>query len=141
MIPEIGHFALILALALALAQSVFPLLGAARGNLVRMRVGRTAALGQFLFIVVAIGTLTYAFINKDFSLLYVASNSNSTLPLEFRIAAVWGGHEGSLLMWVLILAGGTVATPRFSRHMPDDCTARVVAVMGLISADFLAFLL
>ena len=141
MIPEIGHFALILALALALAQSVFPLLGAARGNLVWMRVGRTAALGQFLFIVVAIGTLTYAFINRDFSLLYVASNSNSTLPLEFRIAAVWGGHEGSLLMWVLILAGWTVAITRFSRHMPEDFTARVVGVMGLISAGFLAFLL
>jgi cytochrome c-type biogenesis protein CcmF len=141
MIPEIGHFALILALFLALAQGVFPLVGAARGNPAFMRVGRAASLGQLLFIAVALGTLTYAFIVKDFSLRYVASNSNSTLPLEFRIAAVWGGHEGSLLMWVLILAGWAVAITRFSRHMPDDFVARVLGVMGLISAGFLAFLL
>jgi cytochrome c-type biogenesis protein CcmF len=141
MLPEIGHFSLILALTLALAQGIFPLMGAARGNRAWMRVGRAAPLGQFLFIAVALGTLTYAFINKDFSLLYVASNSNTTLPLEFRIAAVWGGHEGSMLLWVLILAGWTVAVAAFSRHLPEDFVARVLGVLGLVSSGFLAFLL
>ena len=141
MVPEIGHFALILALALALAQGVFPLLGAARGKLAWMRVGNTAAPGQFLFIAVAFGSLVYAFISNDFSVLYVASNSNTSLPLQYRIAGAWGGHEGSMLLWVLILAGWTVAITRFSRHLPDDFVARVLGVMGLVSAGFLAFLL
>ena len=141
MIPEIGHFALILALVLALVQGVFPLLGAARGNLAWMQVGRTTALGQFLFIATAFGSLIYAFVGNDFSVLYVASNSNSSLPLQYRIAATWGGHEGSMLLWVLILAGWAVAITRFSRHMPEDFVARVLGVMGLVSAGFLAFLL
>lgn len=141
MIPEIGHFALILALLLALTQGVFSLLGAARGKPAWMYAGRIAPLGQLLFVVVAIGTLTYAFIGNDFSVLYVASNSNSVLPLEYRIAAVWGGHEGSLLMWVLMLAGWTVAITRFSRHLPEEFVARVLGVMGLISSGFLAFTL
>ena len=141
MIIEIGHFALILALLLALAQGIFPLLGAARRKLAWMRVGWVAPLGQLLFISIAIGTLTYAFIGNDFSVLYVASNSNATLPLEYRIAAVWGGHEGSLLMWILMLAGWTVAITRFSRHLPEEFVARVVGVMGLISSGFLAFTL
>ncbi len=141
MLPEVGHFALILALALALAQGVFPLLGAARGNLSLMRVARTTALGQLLFIAIAFGALVHAFIGNDFSVLYVASNSNSSLPLRYRIAGAWGGHEGSMLLWVLILAGWTVAITRFSRHLPEDFVARVLGVMGLISAGFLAFLL
>ena len=141
MIIEIGHFALILALLLALAQGIFPLLGAARRKLAWMRVGWVAPLGQLLFISIAIGTLTYAFIGNDFSVLYVASNSNATLPLEYRIAAVWGGHEGSLLMWILMLAGWTVAITRFSRHLPEEFVARVLGVMGLISSGFLAFTL
>ena len=141
MIIEIGHFALILALLLALAQGIFPLLGAARRKLAWMRVGWVAPLGQLLFISIAIGTLSYAFIGNDFSVLYVASNSNATLPLEYRIAAVWGGHEGSLLMWILMLAGWTVAITRFSRHLPEEFVARVVGVMGLISSGFLAFTL
>ena len=141
MIIEIGHFALILALLLALAQGIFPLLGAARRKLAWMRVGWVAPLGQLLFISIAIGTLAYAFIGNDFSVLYVASNSNATLPLEYRIAAVWGGHEGSLLMWILMLAGWTVAITRFSRHLPEEFVARVLGVMGLISSGFLAFTL
>jgi len=141
MLPEIGHFALILALALALAQGVFPLLGAARGNFALMRVARTTALGQFAFIATAFGALVYAFVGNDFSVLYVASNSNTSLPLQYRIAATWGGHEGSMLLWVLILAGWAVAITRFSRHLPEDFIARVLGVMGLVSAGFLAFLL
>jgi len=141
MIPELGHFALLLALSIALAQGVFPLLGVARGNLVWMRMGRTAAPGQFLFIAIAFGTLTYAFVVRDFSVLYVASNSNFALPLEYRIAAVWGGHEGSMLLWVLILAGWSVAITCFSRHLSEQFVARVLGVMGLVSTGFLAFLL
>ncbi len=141
MLPEIGHFSLVLALVLALAQGVFPLLGAARGNLAWMRVGRTAALGQLLFIVLAFGSLVNAFVSNDFSVLYVASNSNSSLPLQYRIAATWGGHEGSMLLWVLILAGWNVAITRFSRHLPEDFVDRVLGVLGVVSAGFLAFLL
>jgi len=141
MIPEIGHFALILALTLALAQGVFPLIGAARGKLAWMNAGRTTALGQFLLIAIAFGALVYAFVGNDFSVLYVASNSNASLPLQYRIAATWGGHEGSMLLWVLILAGWAVAITRFSRHLPEDFVARVLGVMGLVSAGFLAFLL
>jgi len=141
MIPELGHFSLILALSIALAQGIFPLLGVARGNGAWMRMGSTAALGQFLFIAIAFGALTYAFIIKDFSVLYVASNSNSALPLQYRIVGVWGGHEGALLLWVLILAGWTVAITRFSRHLPGEFVARVLGVMGLLSVGFLAFML
>ena len=141
MIPEIGHFALVLALALAVAQGIFPLVGVARGNLAWMRVARSTALGQLLFIAIAFGALTYAFIAKDFSLLYVASNSNSALPLGYRIVAIWGGHEGSMLLWVLVFAGWTVAITPFSRHLPEEFVARVLGVMGLVSAGFLAFLL
>jgi len=141
MILELGHFSLILALSIALAQGIFPLLGVARDNLAWMHTGRIAALGQFLFIAIAFGALTHAFISNDFSVLYVASNSNSLLPLQYRIAGVWGGHEGSMLMWVLILAGWTVAITRFSRHLPEEFVARVLGVMGLVSTGFLAFLL
>ncbi|MBK5204899.1 MAG: heme lyase CcmF/NrfE family subunit [Polaromonas sp.] len=141
MIPEIGHFALILALSLALAQGIFPLLGAASGNPVWMRVAHTTAWGQFLFISIAFGSLIYAFISNDFSVLYVASNSNSSLPLQYRIAATWGGHEGSMLLWVLILAGWTVAITLFSRHLAENFVARVLGVLGLVSAGFIAFLL
>ena len=141
MIPELGHFALILALPLALAQAVFALLGAARANLAWMRSARAVAAGQLLFIALAYAALTYAFVGNDFSVLYTASNSNSALPLQYRIAAVWGGHEGSMLLWVLILAAWTVAITRFSRGLPEDFVARVLGVMGLLSAGFLAFLL
>ena len=141
MIPEIGHFALILALLIALAQGIFPLWGAARGNLAWMRMGRTAALGQFLFLSIAFGSLVYAFIRNDFSVLYVASNSNSALPLQYRIAGAWGGHEGSMLLWVGILAAWAVAVANFSRHLPEEFVARVLGVMGLVSVGFLAFTL
>jgi cytochrome c-type biogenesis protein CcmF len=141
MIPELGHFALILALSLAVAQGVFPLLGAARGDPVLMRVGATAAVGQFLFVLLAFAALVYGFVVNDFSVHYTASNSNTSLPLAYRIAATWGGHEGSALLWVLILSGWAAAITRFSRHLPQDFVARVLGVMGLVSIGFLAFLL
>ena len=105
MIPELGHFALILALTMALSQSVLPLIGAKTGNVAWMALARPSAWGQFLFVGLAYGCLTYAFINNDFSVLLAAQHSNSTLPLIYRITAVWGNHEGSILLWSLILSG------------------------------------
>ena len=112
MISELGHFALILALAMALAQSVLPLIGAKTGNAAWMSLARPSAFGQFLFVAVAYSCLTYAFINNDFSVLLAAQHSNSTLPLIYRITAVWGNHEGSILLWSLILAGSKCWAPR-----------------------------
>jgi cytochrome c-type biogenesis protein CcmF len=99
MIPELGHFALILALLLSVSQSAFSFGGAARGNAAWMAAGRSAVVGQFVFIAVAFGALAWSFVQQDFSVLYVASNSHSELPIFFRVAAVWGAHEGSLLLW------------------------------------------
>lgn len=103
MIPEIGHFALILALCLALLHATLPIAGAALGNRPWVQMARPLAHGQTLFLILAFGCLTYAFVTNDFSVKYTATNSNSSLPVEYRISAVWGGHEGSLLLWVLIL--------------------------------------
>ena len=141
MIPELGQFALALALALALVQAALPLAGAARGNAAWMALARPAAQGQFVFIVIAFACLTYAFVTNDFSVQYVALNSNSKLPLQYRVAAVWGGHEGSLLLWTLMLAVWTTAVSVFSRRLPDDMVARVIGVMGLVSIGFLLFML
>jgi cytochrome c-type biogenesis protein CcmF len=141
MIPEIGHLALIIALCLALVQATVPMLGAARGNAVWMSAARPLALGQLTFVVLAFSCLTHAFVSNDFSVLYVADHSNSQLPLQYRIAGVWGGHEGSLLLWVTMLCGWTAAVAFFSRHLPDEMAARVISVMGLISVGFLSFML
>ena len=141
MIPEIGQLALALALCLALAQSSLGLVGATRGNPVWMGAARPAAQGQCVFVAIAFGCLTYAFVANDFSVAYVASNSNSTLPVAYRVTAVWGGHEGSILLWTLILGVWTVGVTFFSRHLPDDMVARVLAVMGVVSAGFLLFTL
>src|SRR5438128_10821885 len=103
MIPEIGQFALIIALAIALIQGTLPIIGAARNDASLMVLARPAAQAQFVFIVIAFGCLTASFVSNDFSVVYVASNSNTSLPLAYRVAAVWGGHEGSLLLWVLML--------------------------------------
>lgn len=141
MIPEIGHFSLILALLVALALGTFPIIGAARGNAVWMGLARPLARAQFLLVAVAFVCLAYAFASMDYSVTYVATNSNSKLPIQFRIAAVWGGHEGSLLLWAMILSVWTVAVSLFSKHLPDDMRARILGVMGLISVGFLLFML
>jgi cytochrome c-type biogenesis protein CcmF len=140
MTPEIGHLALILALIMALLQATLPLLGAASGNSRLMAVARPAALGQFGFLAVSFLCLTLSFVNNDFSVAYVAQQSNTQLPLGYRISAVWGGHEGSVLLWTLILSAWTVAVTLFSRTLPQDLAARVIAVMGIISTGFLAFM-
>src|SRR3954471_19742782 len=141
MVPEIGQFALILALLLALTQGVLPIVGAARGNAAWMALARPAAQGQFTFIAIAFGCLAWSFMNNDFSVLNVATNSNSQLPVHYRFAATWGSHEGSLLLWVLMLNVWTVAVTVFSRHLPDQMAARVIGVMGLVSVGFILFLL
>ncbi|MBS0336426.1 MAG: heme lyase CcmF/NrfE family subunit [Proteobacteria bacterium] len=141
MIPEIGHFSLILALTLALAQGVMPIVGAARGMPAWMAVARPAAQGQFLFVAIAFLCLGWSFASNDFSVLNVATNSNSQLPLQYRIAATWGSHEGSMLLWVLMLGIWTAAVTVFSRHLPEPMVARVIGVMGLVSTGFLLFLL
>ena len=141
MIPEIGNFALIVALLLALVQGVLPIFGAARGNAALMGLARPVSLGQFVFVAIAFGCLLQAFINSDFSVLYVAEHSNSQLPVQYRVAALWGGHEGSLLLWTLILTIWTVAVAQFSKHLPEEMVARVIGVMGLISVGFLLFML
>ena len=141
MIPEIGHFSLILALLVSLVLGSFPIIGAARGNTVWMGLAKPLASVQFILIAFAFLCLVYAFAYMDYSVLYVANNSNSKLPLQFRIAAVWGGHEGSLLLWALILSIWTFAVSLFSKHIPDDMRARILGVMGLVSVGFLLFML
>ncbi|WP_283743973.1 heme lyase CcmF/NrfE family subunit [Sideroxydans sp. CL21] len=141
MIPEIGNFALIVALFLSIIQGVMPIIGAARNNTVMMGTARTLAVGQFVIVTVAIGCLVYSFVNNDFSVLYVAQHSNSQLPIQYRVAALWGGHEGSLLLWTFILTVWTVSVATFSRHLPQEMVARVIGVMGLISTGFLLFML
>ncbi len=141
MIPEIGNFTLIVAMFLALVQGVLPIVGAARGNAVLMNSARTFAAGHFVFVAIAFGCLTYSFIANDFSVLYVAEHSNSQLPIAYRVAALWGGHEGSLLLWTFILTLWTMAVAIFSRHLPLEMVARVIGVMGLVSVGFLMFML
>jgi len=141
MIPELGHFALITALILALTQAILPLWGAARGHTTLMAVARPAAQAQFLFVGMAFSCLAYAFLTNDFTVENVARNSFSQLPEIYRFTATWGSHEGSMLLWALILGFWTTAVSLFSRHLPDDMVARVIGIMGLISSGFLAFLL
>ena len=141
MIPEIGHFALIIALFLAFCLGVLPIIGAARNNAVLMGTARPLAHGQFVFLAIAFVCLTYAFVVNDFSVLYVAQHSNSQLPVVYRVAAVWGGHEGSLLLWAFLLSAWTLAVAVYSKHLPEEMVARVLGVMGLVAVGFLLFML
>ena len=139
MLPELGQLALILALLLSVAQCVLPILGAHLGNRALIGVARPAVAGQAVFVALAFGILTWAFATQDFSVAYVAQNSNSLLPWYYRFSAVWGAHEGSLLLWLLILNIWTVAVAAFSRRLPDEFIARVLGVLGFISFGFLLF--
>ena len=141
MIPEIGHFSLWLALGVAVVLGIVPMVGAARGNDSWMAIARPFTVLLFSLVVLAFGCLVLSFIRHDFSVLYVASNSNTALPLQYRIAGVWGGHEGSLLLWVLMLCVWMVAVARFSAHLPQPVLARILSVMGLIAVGFLLFML
>jgi cytochrome c-type biogenesis protein CcmF len=139
--PEFGYYALILALCLAACQATIPLWGAAQHRIAWMQLARTTAYGQLLFIGFAFFSLAYAFVSNDFSVAYVAANSNRHLPLIYRFCAVWGAHEGSLLLWVFILSGWTAAVSYFSRSLPSALTARILAILGMISVGFLLFIL
>jgi cytochrome c-type biogenesis protein CcmF len=139
MSPELGQFSLILALLLSLIQFTLPIYGAWRGNATLIGLARPVVAGQAVFVVLAFVLLTYAFVTQDFSVAYVAQNSNLSLPWYYRFPAVWGAHEGSLLLWILILNVWTVAVATFSRRLPDALMARVLGVLGFISFGFLLF--
>ncbi|HXF80999.1 MAG TPA: heme lyase CcmF/NrfE family subunit [Usitatibacter sp.] len=141
MIPELGHFALAIALALSLAQVVLSFTGAATGRTAFLAAARPVAVGQFVFVAGAFAALAWCFVTSDFSVLNVAQHSNSQLPAHYRFAATWGSHEGSILLWALMLASWTFAVAAFSRNLPERFVARVLGVMGLVSAGFLLFIL
>jgi cytochrome c-type biogenesis protein CcmF len=141
MIPELGHFALILALLVSSLQGVLPLIGAHRNRLAWVAFARPASQTAALLVTFAFGCLTWAFVANDFSVVYVAQHSNTLLPIQYRIAGVWGGHEGSLLLWVLMLGWWAFAVSLLSRQLPDAMVARVLGVLGLVTAGFLLFIL
>ncbi len=141
MIPELGHFALILALSTALVLSAVPLLGSFTGHRGFMALAKPLANLQMFLLILSYGCLTWAFVSHDFSVLYAANTSNTSLPLVYRISGVWGGHEGSILLWCLILAVWTGAVAIFSRSLPNVLLARVLSVLGMISVGFLLFVI
>ncbi|EAS46946.1 cytochrome C-type biogenesis protein CcmF [gamma proteobacterium HTCC2207] len=141
MIAEYGHVALIIALCLSVAQAIVPMAGSFAGYRTWMRLGHSLALGQLVFVAISFACLTAAFLQDDFSLQYVANNSNTLLPTEFKISAVWGAHEGSLLLWALILAVWSAAVALFSGHLPLVLSSRVLSILGAISVGFGLFIL
>ncbi|MDO9239853.1 MAG: cytochrome c biogenesis protein CcsA, partial [Methylicorpusculum sp.] len=141
MVPEIGHFSLILALSMALILASVPIIGVQYRIASWIAVARPVACGQLLFVALAYYCLTYAFVTHDFSVAYVAANSNSQLPYVYRIAAVWGSHEGSLLLWILILSLWTAAVALFSKTLPVELIGRVLGVLGIVNIGFLTFVL
>src|SRR5687767_11373202 len=141
MIPEIGQFALTIALLLALTQATLPLIGASRGHQTWIALAVPTGQAQFIFVAISFGCLAYSFITNAMSVLNVATNSTSQLALHYRLAATWGSHEGSLLLWTLMLALWTAAVSLFSRHLPEVMVARVLSVMGIVSVGFLLFML
>ena len=141
MIPELGHFALIVALCVALVQGILPLIGAHQRRPEWIAMARPAAVAQAVLMAVAFACLATSFVQNDFTVLYVAQHSNTLLPLPYRLAAVWGGHEGSLLLWVVMLTMWTLAVALFSKQLPDAMVARVIGVLALVTAGFLLFIL
>ena len=141
MIPEIGHIALIIAFTLALFQAVMPLLGAQLANSRWINTATPLARGQWFFIAIAYACLTYSFLANDFSVRYVASTSNTQLPILYKISGVWGAHEGSLLLWALLLSSWTFVVSIFSKSIPKIMLARVLSVMGMVSVGFISFML
>lgn len=141
MLVELGHFALVLALMVALIQAVLPLWGAWRGNAALMALAGPAAIIQFALVAFAFGTLVHAFVVSDFSLSVVTGNSHTLKPMIYKLTGVWGNHEGSLLLWVLILALFGASASWFGGNLPGVLRARVIAIQGLIGVAFLAFLI
>ncbi|MDA9240542.1 heme lyase CcmF/NrfE family subunit [bacterium] len=141
MTAEFGHVALIVALCFSVVQAIVPMVGSFAGYRTWMRLGHSLALGQLVFVAISFVCLTMAFLQDDFSLQYVANNSNTLLPTQFKISAVWGAHEGSLLLWALILALWSAAVALFSRHLPLELSSRVLSILGAISVGFGLFIL
>lgn len=141
MIPEIGHYALVLALALALVQATIPLWGALRNDATLMAVAPATALAQFVFVALSFAALTWSYVTSDFSVTNVVSNSHSLKPLIYRVTGVWGNHEGSMLLWVLILALFGALVAAYGRNLPDDLRASVLAVQAWVAAAFFMFIL
>ncbi|MEF3076154.1 heme lyase CcmF/NrfE family subunit [Methylobacter sp. Wu1] len=141
MIAELGHFSLILALCMAAILGTLPIIGASRAIAGWIAVARPAAYALVLFMIIAYGCLTYGFLTHDFSIAYVATNSNTALPFLYLISGVWGAHEGSLLLWALVLSCWTALVALFSRNIPETTVARVLGVMGLVAVGFILFLL
>lgn len=141
MIAELGNFALIIALLMAMSLALYPMWGAHKGHIKLMEMAKPLAVGMFVFTLVAYICLTYAFVTDDFSLAYVANTSNSTLPLRYKFTAVWGGHEGSFLLWVMIFSTWTLAVALFSKAIPLKMVARVLAILGMVAMGFYLFML
>ena len=141
MMAELGNYALALSLAVSILLAIFPLLGAEKNIVSFMRLARPMTYGLFVSLTISFGTLFYLFAVNDFSVQYVVNNSNSNLPLHYRLSAVWGSHEGSLLLWIWLLTFWSAAVAIFSKHLPQEAVARVLGIMGLISVGFLIFVL
>ena len=141
MTAELGHFLLWLACGVSMVLGTLPLIGASKNRGEWIALARPLALWLFLLVASSFGLLVTLFVQHDFSVLYVAQNSNSALPLYYRVTAVWGGHEGSMLLWLLMLASWTAAVARFSKSLPEREVARVLGVMGLLNIGFLLFTL
>ena len=141
MIAELGNYALALSLAIAVLLAIFPLWGAEKGNVQFMALARPMTYGLFLILSVSFGALFYVFAINDFSVQYVVNNSNTTLPIYYRLSAVWGSHEGSLLLWIWLLSLWSTAVALFSKRLPQEAVARVLGIMGIISIGFLLFVL
>lgn len=141
MVPEYGHLALIIAFVLSILLTIVPLVGTFTGRLLWMNSARPLAAGMFVFTLVSFLVLVYAFLQDDFTVKYVAGHSNTLLPDFYKVTAVWGGHEGSVLLWALVLSGWTIAVAIFSSELPLQMLARVLSVMGGISTGFLSFIL
>jgi cytochrome c-type biogenesis protein CcmF len=140
-IAEIGHYAVVLAFMLSIGQGILPLIGAHRNDTALMGVAAPAACGQFLFVLIAFCALTYAYVVSDFSVALVAQTSHTLKPMLYKVSGVWGNHEGSMLLWILILALFGLMVARFGRNLPAGLRARVLGIQGLIGIGFLAFLL
>lgn len=141
MLAELGNFSLVMALMVAILLSVYPMWGAYKDHQKMMAMAKPLAIGMFLFTAFAYFCLTYAFVHDDFSVAYVANTSNSTLPMHYKYTAVWGGHEGSFLLWTLILCVWTLAVALFSKAIPAKVLARVLAILGMVGIGFYLFML
>ncbi len=141
MIAELGNYALALSLAVSLMLAIFPLWGAEKSNVQLMALARPMTYGLFVTLTIAFIALFYLFAVNDFSVQYVVNNSNSTLPIYYRLSAVWGSHEGSLLLWIWLLTLWSAAVALFSKHLPQEAVARVLGIMGIISVGFVLFVL